>query len=158
MTQQTDLLRRAAEMLRGFVKTYEQVSEDEPGCYCSDEDAEMDGVALSLLALADQMERAEPVAVRQWHDEFKCWNYDDIEDVLPSCKGERLYTHPAPEVTRDAERLDWLERVQPIIFCPHEEDGDWVIYPDANWGQSFDGKTLRQAVDIARAAMQEPKP
>lgn len=61
MTTTTDLLRRAAELLRGYVNTYEQVSEDEPGGYCSDEDAEMDGVAASLLALADQMERAVPV-------------------------------------------------------------------------------------------------
>ena len=172
MTQQTDLLRRAAEMLRGFVKTYEQVSEDEPGCYCSDEDAEMDGVALSLLALADQMERAEPVAwqVLRVAPDYSALETAKICDSLEEAKRVRydlgafwastrqLYTHPAPEVTRDAERLDWLERVQPIIFCPHEEDGDWVIYPDANLEQSFDGKTLRQAVDIARAAMQEPKP
>ena len=71
MMRETDLLRRAAEMLRGFVNTYEQVSEDEPGGYCSDEDAEMDGVALSLLALADQMERAErdvePAYTARWN-------------------------------------------------------------------------------------------
>ena len=56
MTNYKELLRRAAEMLRSFVNTYGPGSEEETGSYCSDEDAEMDGVALSLLALASQME------------------------------------------------------------------------------------------------------
>ena len=85
MTTTTDLLRRAAELLRGYVNTYEQVSEDEPGGYCSDEDAEMDGVAASLLALADQMERADPVAC-------SC----ELEGFKHGDEHKPLYTAPQP--------------------------------------------------------------
>ncbi len=142
MTTTTDLLRRAAELLRRLDHEEIEASDD----------------AASLLALADQMERAEPVAVRQWHDEFKCWNYDDIEDVLPSCKGETLYLHPAPEVTRDAERYRWLrdgnatERGEPWAitrYAPGDErNRDGGTCPLA-------GDELDAAID---AAMQEPKP
>ena len=105
MTTTTDLLRRAAELLRGYVNTYEQVSEDEPGGYCSDEDAEMDGVAASLLALADQMERAVPVG---WLESpYKMFARNHAYKMTASQATSwriPLYTHPAPELTRDATK------------------------------------------------------
>ena len=80
----------------------------------------------------DRMAAQEPVAVRKWHDEFKCWNYDDIEDVRRAHTGERLYAAPVAPAdkqqaalqaisdmaqeecrendARDAARYRWLRR------------------------------------------------
>lgn len=132
MTTTTDLLRRAAE----WMGLNPEQQEERP--------LEGHELALGLLVLADQMERAEPVAVRQWHDEFKCWNYDDIEDVLPSCKGERLYLHPAPEVKR-AEPVGWLE-------SPH---GAFKANPAFKLDAP---KSISWSFPVYLAAMQEPKP
>ena len=116
MTTTTDLLRRSAELLRdGFVgeSTYADYEERQT-------------FAASLLALADQMERAEPVA---WPNRMVNVPADDgsqdrvvgfripegdpilgeygLSEPLAwfrSVTVERtLYAHPAPEVTRDAE-------------------------------------------------------
>ena len=88
MTAPRDTLKRAAELLR-----------------------EQFNLKSEVAAALDRMAEQEPVAVRKWHAEFKCWNYDDIEDVLPTHTGERLYAAPvAPaDDARDAERLDWLD-------------------------------------------------
>ena len=134
MTTTTDLLRRSAELLR---LTYK------PGSQC----------ARDLDDLADEWERAEPVAVRKWHDEFKCWNYDDIEDVLPTHSGERLYTHPAPEVQRDAERWRYVRDYADLSFDRHV----WVT---TDSGQRVHVRTPcrgREADEAVDAAMQELK-
>ena len=136
--RETDLLRKAAHLHEGVAKSAEH--RGEPPAVV----AGLRRDAASLLALADQMERAEPVAVRQWHDEFKCWNYDDIEDVLPSCKGERLYLHPAPEVKR-AEPVGWLE-------SPH---GAFKANPAFKLDAP---KSISWSFPVYLAAMQEPKP
>ena len=132
MTTTTDLLRRAAEDVYSYAMTIPLGPSHE----------EKRVRAGSLLALADEMERSEPVAVRQWHDKFKCWNYDDIEDVLPSCKGERLYTHPAPEVRRALQMV--------------ADDLDTCT---AEWGADYEFNELSpETIEGVKRAMQEPKP
>ncbi len=139
--RETDLLRRAAELLRKNVWTHEQRSEDEAGGYCSDEDAEMDGVALSLLALADEMERAEPVAVVG--GQRRGWYY--LSGHPSVSMGTKLYTHPAPEVTRDAERYRWL-RDHACYRYSDGNDGPVLVCRDDDEDAAID------------TAMQEPKP
>ena len=141
MTTTTDLLRRAAELLHRGPHRYDII--------------EFDACATSLLALADQMERAEPVAVRQWHAEFKCWNYDDIEDVLPSCKGERLYTHPAPEVTHPLEHL-LPELCQLLDAFKREAENNGEGWTE--WDESVRARLRKCIAEHNIAAMQEPKP
>ena len=130
MTTTTDLLRRAAELLRKL----------------DHEEIEASDTAASLLALADQMERAEPVACSCELGEGHSVELRDSHSPL--------YLHPAPEVTRDAERLDWLDE--------HAYTVDFVGDPDnfiRLWSGDgtcvTTGKTIRAAID---SAMQEPKP
>ena len=125
MTTTADLLRRAAELLRRL----------------DHEEIETSDVAASLLALADQMERAEPVAVVG--GPRRGWYY-----LLgrPSVSiGTKLYTHPAPEVTRDAERYrEWRHRFR------EGECSLWNALCECQSDAEHDA-----AID---AAMQEPKP
>ncbi len=97
MSKETDLLRRAAEMLREHYNLKSEVAE-------------------KLLALADQMERAEP----------DCWailtpngsRLVSEAEAKGKMKPYPLYTHPAPEVTRDAEPVATLH-----------DDGHWTWKP-----------------------------
>ena len=96
----TDLLRRAADLLQIAAET--APTDVYRNCHMQ---------AASLLALADQMERAEPVAVVG--GQRRGWYY-----LLgrPSVSiGTKLYLHPAPEVARDAEPQD-LSQDPPTPF------------------------------------------
>jgi hypothetical protein len=58
--------------------------------------------------------------------------------------------------TGDTARLNWLERVNPIVFHKDYRDGAWQLVVDAHLdpdgiGKDFEGKTLREAVDAAMA-------
>ena len=140
MTTTTDLLRRAAELLRRL----------------DHEEIETSDVAASLLALADQMERAEPVAVVG--GQRRGWYY---LSGRPSVSiGTKLYTHPAPEVTRDAERYRWLRDGNAT-----ERGEPWAItrYAPGD-GRNRDGGTcplagdeLDAAVDAAMLAASDPR-
>ena len=144
MTTTTDLLRRAAERTRNHASWIDDMGRR----------AEVLADAASLLALADQMERAEPVAVVG--GQRRGWYY--LSGHPSVSIGTKLYTHPAPEVTRDAERYRWLrdgnatERGEPWAitrYAPGDErnrDGGTC---------SLAGDELDAAID---AAMQEPKP
>ena len=92
MTTTTDLLRRAAELLRKLDHEEIEASDD----------------AASLLALADQMERADPVAWMIRHYSPDCGYFHEYHSLeergYPPFEVEKytpLYAHPAPEVTPD---------------------------------------------------------
>ena len=151
MTTTIDLLRRAAEMLGSSWDERDPIKEGE--------------IAACLLALADQMERAEPVAwmLRRKRDGFVRACYSEAPSALSLQMADQdgdeyilLYTHPAPEVTRDAERYRWLR-------ADHSYSSVYKGEPFI--GQQLFGNTGRMvgehadmAVDKAMAAMQEPKP
>ncbi len=121
MTTTTDLLRRAAEFLT-------QIAKDADSSYAT-WGRDTDGTALRadaafLLALADQMERAEPVAwmLRRKRDGFvrACYSEapSEVSLKIADQDGDEyipLYTHPAPEVTRDAEPQDLSQDPPPFI-------------------------------------------
>lgn len=90
MSETTDLLRRAAEMLGSSWDERDPIKEGE--------------IAACLLALGDQMERAEPVG---WLESpYKTFARNHAYKMTaPQATSWRipLYTHPAPEVTRDVE-------------------------------------------------------
>ena len=103
MTTTTDLLRRAAEV-------YEALADPGRAVCGSVKDFRAD--AASLLALADSLERAEPVALmlRRKRDGFVRACYSEAPSTLSLQIADQdgdeyilLYTRPAPEVTRDVE-------------------------------------------------------
>ena len=127
MTATTDLLRKAASLHEGVAKSAEH--RGEPPAVV----AGLRRDAASLLALADQMERAEPVALtafqksapeRVWINVFGTeddypdgfpsnheditWAEDEVGDLdIPYVRAD--LAHPAPEVTRDAEQTNRSE-------------------------------------------------
>ena len=151
MTTTTDLLRRAAELLRKL----------------DHEEIDASDTAASLLALADQMERAEPVALtafqksapeRVWINVFGTeddypdgfpsnheditWAEDEVGDLdIPYVRAD--LAHPAPEVTRDAERYRFIRDAD-------RSDG---LIPHLNL---LAMESLDNYIDDAMA--QEPKP
>jgi hypothetical protein len=62
----------------------------------------------------------------------------------------------------DTERMDWLERVNPIVFSKTSEDDGWELVVDAHLtngvGRSYVGDTLRQVTDFAMAGEVSSKP
>ena len=128
MTTTTDLLRRAAELLRKL----------------DHEEIEASDTAASLLALADQMERAEPVGTLRtcvWNGQG--WT---VSLIVPTKMrvGDPLYASPAPEVTRDAA----VARIQAWAQL-HEPTS-------STWSEGYEG--ARGWVRMQLEAMQEPKP
>ena len=158
----TDLLRRAADLLQIAAET--APTDVYRNCHMQ---------AASLLALADQMERAEPVALtafqksapeRVWINVFGTeddypdgfpanheditWAEDEVGDLdIPYVRAD--LAHPAPEVTRDAERYRWLRS-----HCAYRGKS-------IEFGRGFNQRTpegLDDVIDTEMAAMQEPKP
>ena len=143
MTTTTDLLRRAAEMLGSSWDERDPIKEGE--------------IAACLLALADQMERAVPVG---WLESpYKTFARNHAYKMTASQATSwriPLYTHPALEVTRDAERYRWLRLDHPYssVYKGEPFIGQQLI---GNTGRMV-GEHADRAVDKAMAAMQEPKP
>ena len=149
MTTTTDLLRRAAELLRSLARHPEASREDA---------AELRADAASLLALADQMERAEPVA---WTTGIE-WGYCESETVQKLTRHEQrrygftqpLYTHPAPEVTRDAENVKLREALQRLLTAAIP------FYTTINRNSDLSAAIFNASSILtwaSYAAMQEPK-
>ena len=63
----------------------------------------------------------------------------------------------AAEMARDAERVNYVEQVNPIIFHKNCDGDEWEIVPDANSTVSYCGATFRQAVDHAIDAARSEK-
>ena len=150
MSKETDLLRRAAKLLRSALDRGFTFPHGAAEC-----------AAASLLALADQMERAEPVAWRteDFDTDKSATTYSyEVRDrwIAKGWPVEPLYTHPAPEVTRDAERYRWLRLDHPYssVYKGEPFIGQQLI---GNTGRMV-GEHADRAVDKAMAAMQEPKP
>ncbi|MDE2468586.1 MAG: hypothetical protein KGL35_07550 [Bradyrhizobium sp.] len=151
MTTTTDLLRRAAELLD------DSWDENNP--------IEVGEVAASLLALADQMERAEPVA---WLN-TKHGMAATVEELLRKVESAQaiknsqsylagelapLYLHPAPEVARDAERWRYA-RDHADLTLDHRV---WVTTGSGHRVHVTTPCRGREADEAVDAAMQEPKP
>ncbi len=162
MTPTTDLLRRAA-------RRHWNLAKSAPTGHA--ERILRDGNALD--ALADQMERAEPVGtVRTCVWNGTSWT---VSLHVPTKMRVRdpLYAHPAPEVTRDAETIRrmvdaFLGWPLPESFSP---DAGISFEPRYNVGTPHEGRYKPsgtnlldsvQASELMRflldAAMQEPKP
>ncbi len=110
----TELLLRAAELLHRGPHRYDII--------------EFDACATELLALADQMERAEPVGtVRTCVWNGQGWT---VSLIVPTKMrvGDPLYASPAPEVTRDAA----VARIQAWAQLPEPPTSEWSEgYEDA---------------------------
>ena len=108
MSKETDLLRPAAKLLRSALDRGFTFPHGAAEC-----------AAASLLALADQMERAVPVG---WLESpYKTFARNHAYKMTaPQATSWRipLYTHPAPEVTRDAER--WKREAEALWLCVAE--------------------------------------
>ncbi len=164
MTTTTDLLRRAA-------RRHWNLAKSAPTGHA--ERITRDGNALD--ALADQMERAEP----------DCWAVSTPNgsrlvseaEAKGKMKPYPLYTHPAPEVTRDAEpvlcesckAIGAAYKIGREASIPAEVTRDAERYrwlrkhcayrgTDITFGRGFN-QTAPEGLDAAiDAALQEPKP
>ena len=126
--RETDLLRRAADILAAFA---------DPGRVVWGSISGTRADAASLLALADEMERAEPVAC-------SCELGEGHSAELRNAHTP-LYTHPAPDVQRDADRYRWL-RDHACYRYSDGNDGPVLVCRDDDEDAAID------------TAMQEPKP
>jgi hypothetical protein len=56
----------------------------------------------------------------------------------------------------DTERMDWVEKVKPIIFMPSWDGDKWEICIDArDLSQTSCGDTFREAIDAAINCFEE---
>lgn len=149
MTTTTDLLRRTAKSLRFLAKFRER--EHKPI-----EVIELSKDAASLLALADEWERAEPVA---WLESpyGKCKRNPAYTMTLPQAVAWRipLYTHPAPEVTHPLEHL-LPELCQLLDAFKREAENNGEGWTE--WDESVRARLRKCIAEHNIAAMQEPKP
>lgn len=122
-----EILKRAAELLRNYVNTYPQVSEDESGGYCSEEDAEMDGVAMALDALREELARQEPVA-KVHSDGYWTTAADGraFSDRVQREATVNVYAAPQPAQVPDGWRLVPVEPTDDM--CEAAWDSDAADY------------------------------
>ena len=145
MTTTTDLLRRAADVLRIAAET--APTDVYRNCHMQ---------ASALLALADQMERAVPVG---WLESpYKTFARNHAYKVTASqAKSWRipLYTHPAPEVTHPLEHL-LPELCQLLDAFKREAENNGEGWTE--WDESVRARLRKCIAEHNIAAMQEPKP
>ncbi len=76
-----DQFKRAAELLRGQLQTYPQISEDEAGGYVSQDDEEMAQMADELDLAAERIAEKEAAAAEQ---KRRADLYDELVEALES--------------------------------------------------------------------------
>lgn len=185
MTTTTDLLREIAQHIREEAESLRESHGHFPDRDPATMEPEVREVydrelryADALDALADQMERAAPVGtVRTCVWNGQGWT---VSLIVPTQMrvGDPLYTHPAPEVTRDAEKVEygWLvENGKSGAELRYRtwRDGlpEWTADPNeaTRFARRIDAEEVhREDEDAWRivehawhddaAAMQEPKP
>ena len=148
MTTTTDLLRRAAKHAYAHALRLAAIGLDEKKSMV-EQDAE------SLIALADQMERSEPVGtVRTCVWNGQGWTVSLIVPIKMRV-GDPLYANPAPEVTRDAENLKLREALQRLLTAATP------FYTTINRNSDLSAAIFNASSILtwaSYAAMQEPKP
>ncbi len=149
MSKETDLLRRAAELLRRHAHDEDNLAGEGSG----DEPREH---ARGLLALADQMERAVPVG---WLESpYKMFGRNHAYKMTAlQARAWRipLYTHPAPEVTHPLEHL-LPELCQLLDAFKREAENNGEGWTE--WDESVRARLRKCIAEHNIAAMQEPKP
>jgi hypothetical protein len=92
---------RLAEYMRGMVQTYPQMSEDEPGGYCTEVDQCMDQAIALLREYAALLQAQQPVACMvETESAIMTWPITSLDEARTYCdEGEEpvlLYTRPQP--------------------------------------------------------------
>ena len=145
MSKETDLLRRAAKLLRSALDRGFTFPHGAAEC-----------AAASLLALADQMDRAVPVG---WLESpYKTFARNHAYKMTaPQATSWRipLYTHPAPEVTHPLEHL-LPELCQLLDAFKREAENNGEGWTE--WDESVRARLRKCIAEHNIAAMQEPKP
>ncbi len=95
---------------------------------------------------------AAQAVVDAWGGDARHWLHDT--GLAINALRAELARHPvaAPAAAEDAERLDWLEKNDPQLTRGLDRCGNryWFVGMDF----AINGKTLREAIDAARAQPQ----